>query len=89
MSSPPALEADTRVAQRPRGRATICRHGAQEASGRRGGTPTGGRLTLGQLLDGVWEGLSAGGEAVCPVCPGRMRKGAGVARCERCGTMLS
>jgi len=50
----------------------------------------GGRLTLEQKLDGVWEGLRAGGAAECPLCRGPM---AGVtaeagARCGDCGTSL-
>ncbi|MDT7713629.1 MAG: hypothetical protein QOG46_2482, partial [Pseudonocardiales bacterium] len=36
----------------------------------------GGRLTLGQLVDSVWEGLHAAGAAGCPVCGGRMERAA-------------
>ena len=58
---------------------------------RSGGASAGGRLTLGQLLDGVWEGLHAGGAAECPLCRGQMRAAAGgaAARCGSCGTELS
>jgi hypothetical protein len=50
----------------------------------------GGRLTLEQRLDGVWEGLHAAGVADCPVCGGRMESGAdGEGRCGGCGTSLS
>ena len=50
----------------------------------------GGRLTLEQRLDGVWEGLHAAGVAQCPVCHGRMESaGAGAGRCGGCGTTLS
>ena len=50
----------------------------------------GGRLTLEQRLDGVWEGLHAAGVADCPVCGGRMKGGAdGAARCAGCGSSLS
>lgn len=50
----------------------------------------GGRLTLEQRLDGVWEGLHAAGVARCPVCDGRMESaGAGAGRCSGCGTTLS
>jgi hypothetical protein len=47
----------------------------------------GGRLTLEQRLDSVWEGLRAGGAAECPVCHGRM-EGAGPGRCRDCGSEL-
>ena len=91
MTPLPSLETDSRPIQRPRGRGPICARVPQEAaSERRGGTPTGGRLTLGQLLDGVWEGLSAGGEAACPVCRGRIvARVRAAARCEDCGTTLT
>ena len=57
---------------------------------RSGGASAGGRLTLGQLLDGVWEGLHAGGAAECPVCQGRMTSTGGTApaRCGSCGSEL-
>lgn len=49
----------------------------------------GGRLTLEQRLDSVWEGLRAGGAAECPVCGGRMEAhGDGTARCLGCGSEL-
>jgi len=48
----------------------------------------GGRLTLEQRLDSVWEGLRADGAAECPVCHGRM-EGPGPARCHDCGSTLS
>ena len=49
----------------------------------------GGRLTLGQRLDGVWEGLRAAGEATCPLCGGGMKPRAGGGQCGRCGTTIS
>jgi hypothetical protein len=50
----------------------------------------GGRLTLEQRLDGVWEGLHAAGVADCPVCSARMEgSGDGSARCGGCGSTLS
>jgi hypothetical protein len=50
----------------------------------------GGRLTLEQRLEGVWEGLHAAGVADCPVCGGRMEGvGDGSARCGGCGSSLS
>ncbi|MEA2422156.1 MAG: hypothetical protein QOF55_1255 [Thermoleophilaceae bacterium] len=50
----------------------------------------GGRLTLEQRLDGVWEGLHAAGVAQCPLCEGRMESdGDGLARCGGCGSSLS
>jgi hypothetical protein len=50
----------------------------------------GGRLTLEQRLDGVWEGLHAAGVAECPVCGGRMEDDGGDAgSCGGCGSSLS
>ena len=51
----------------------------------------GGRLTLEQRLDSVWEGLQAGVAADCPVCQAELGPFAGVAasRCGRCGSILS
>jgi hypothetical protein len=50
----------------------------------------GGRLTLEQRLDGVWEGLHAAGVAECPVCGSRMdASGDGGGHCGGCGTTLS
>jgi hypothetical protein len=50
----------------------------------------GGRLTLEQRLDRVWEGLSAAGVAPCPVCRGRLVVTAsGEGRCRSCGSRLS
>jgi len=50
----------------------------------------GGRLTLEQRLDGVWEGLHAAGVADCPLCGGRMEDtGEDTGRCGGCGTSIS
>lgn len=55
----------------------------------------GGRLTLEQRLDSVWEGLRRDGAAECPVCHGRMERtgegpeGIGPARCGDCGSELA
>jgi hypothetical protein len=50
----------------------------------------GGRLTLEQRLDGVWEGLRAAGVADCPVCGHRMGAvGDGTGCCGGCGATLS
>ena len=50
----------------------------------------GGRLTLEQRLDGVWEGLHAAGAAECPVCGGRMEDAVdGAGHCGGCGSSLS
>ena len=46
----------------------------------------GGRLTLEQRLDSVWEGLRAAGAAECPICAGRMDA---TGRCGGCGSTLS
>jgi hypothetical protein len=49
----------------------------------------GGRLTLEQLLDSVWEGLQADGAAECPLCSHRITGQAAVARCGGCGSTLA
>jgi hypothetical protein len=49
----------------------------------------GGGLTLGQLVDSVWEGLHAAGVAGCPVCGGRMERAVAAACCGGCGSALS
>ena len=50
----------------------------------------GGRLTLEQRLDSVWEGLRAGGASGCPVCHGQIGPAAGSAfHCGGCGSVLS
>jgi hypothetical protein len=51
----------------------------------------GGRLTLEQRLDRVWEGLLAAGAAECPMCGSEMeRTPAGDAgSCTGCGTTLA
>jgi hypothetical protein len=49
----------------------------------------GGGLTLGHLVDSVWEGLHAAGAAGCPVCGGRMERSGDTARCGGCGSALS
>jgi hypothetical protein len=56
---------------------------------RRGDSSGGGRLTLEQLLDGVWEGLHADGAAECPVCRGRMSVAESGGLCGDCGSTLS
>jgi hypothetical protein len=51
----------------------------------------GGRLTLEQRLDRVWEGLLAAGAAECPMCGSAMERtpGTEAGRCGGCGTTLS
>jgi hypothetical protein len=49
----------------------------------------GGRPTLEQRLDGVWEGLLAAGAAECPMCGGAMERAGDAGRCGGCGTTLS
>jgi len=51
----------------------------------------GGRLTLEQRLEGVWEGLRTAGTVECPVCHGELSSAAtGMqARCARCGSTIS
>jgi hypothetical protein len=61
-------------------------HAPERSADHRSG---GGRLTLEQLLDSVWEGLHADGAAECPVCHARMARAAGEGRCGGCGSHLS
>ena len=49
----------------------------------------GGRLTLEQRLDRVWEGLLVAGAAECPMCGGEMERTADAGRCGDCGTSLA
>jgi hypothetical protein len=49
----------------------------------------GNRLTLGQSLDRVWEGLVAVGAADCPLCGTKMERSAAGGSCGGCGTTLS
>jgi hypothetical protein len=67
------------------------RTGADDAAMRRFAAvySDGGRLTLGQKLECVWEGLSAAGAAPCPLCGGRMLRHAEAARCTGCGSTLA
>jgi tRNA(Ile2) C34 agmatinyltransferase TiaS len=49
----------------------------------------GGRLTLEQRLDRVWEGLLTAGAAECPVCRAAMERAGDAGRCGGCGTTLT
>jgi hypothetical protein len=57
------------------------------------GCSDGGRLTLEQRLERVWEGLPAAGvaeaTAACPVCQGRMRRRGAACACDSCGATLT
>lgn len=61
------------------------------ADTKRSESSDGGRLTLEERLDCVWEGLSAAGVSVCPVCDGKLeRRTAGRGgMCRTCGSTLS
>ena len=52
--------------------------------------PRGGRLTLEQTLDCVWEGVRADGAADCPVCSAGMAVSPDGrhATCRGCGSRL-
>jgi hypothetical protein len=61
-----------------------------------GTTDAHGRLTLDDLITGVWEGLAVRGTVNCPVCASPMRSrsaGAGsdapIGACLSCGSRLS
>jgi hypothetical protein len=69
-------------------------HGDREldaagARRRRDSRSGGGRLTLEQLLDSVWEGLHADGAAECPVCRGRIARTPAGGACADCGSSLA
>ena len=51
----------------------------------------GGRLTLEQRLDRVWEGLLAAGAAECPMCGSEMERTpvGDAGSCTGCGTTLA
>ncbi|MFL5909498.1 MAG: hypothetical protein ACJ768_02855 [Gaiellaceae bacterium] len=66
------------------------REGTQtQTAHERSRTSDGGRLTLEQRLDRVWEGLSAAGAAACPLCGGRMVRATEAAQCMGCGSRLT
>ena len=74
--------------RRQRSSCTVGRTGALSGAP----APSGGDgLTLEQLLEGVWEGLRAGGAAECPLCHGSMRlvSAAPSAQCAGCGSVLA
>ena len=54
-----------------------------------------GRLTLDEVIVGVWEGLLAHHKAACPICGGAMRARPGSGprpvggRCTSCGTTIA
>jgi hypothetical protein len=78
------------VAERPRLFRDAPRHFEREDAPRRPLTRSdGGRLTLEQKLDRVWEGLHAAGAVECPVCRSRMAPAGPAARCNGCGSTLS
>ena len=85
MTAPAVIEAPPRPPARSRRRLgpANAMHPSQSSHG--------GRLTLEHRLDGVWEGLRAGGVAECPMCAGAMGYSApdvGEACCADCGTAL-
>jgi hypothetical protein len=49
----------------------------------------GGGLTLGHLVDSVWEGLHAAGAAGCPVCGAKMERRLDEGSCISCGSRLT
>lgn len=82
---------ENRVRRGRRERGVLCTRATEDVAGRRFAgerSSGGGRLTLEQRLDSVWEGLHAGGAAECPVCHGRMAAGA-PACCGDCGACLT
>jgi hypothetical protein len=63
--------------------------GRTSAPGRPSDSSGGGRLTLAERLDSVWEGLHADGAAECPVCGGRMVSAQGGGQCRGCASRLA
>jgi hypothetical protein len=52
--------------------------------------PSGGRLTLDELMSSAWAGVTAGVPVACPVCGERMAPaGPDVATCRSCASILS
>jgi hypothetical protein len=51
--------------------------------------PEGGRPTLEQTLQSVWEGLHADGAAECPACYARMELAGAAGACGDCGSELA
>ena len=62
---------------------TCERHGRERSE-----CSDGGRLTLGQRLESVWEGLHAAGAAPCPVCGHGMERTPAGGRCGGCGSSI-
>jgi hypothetical protein len=56
---------------------------------RRAQCTDGSRLTLGQSLDSVWEGLLAVGAADCLVCGAQMERRGDAGVCGGCGTTIT
>ena len=50
--------------------------------------PGGGRLTLEQRLERVWEGMAAAGSAACPMCRGVMEREVDAGACPACGSRV-
>ena len=73
------------VAERPRTQLAL----APKGDGRELRHSDGGRLTLEEQLERLWEGLSAVGVADCPMCGNRMEHTGSEARCTSCGTTLA
>lgn len=59
------------------------------ARGEREPRSGGGRLTLEDQLEQIWEGLLAVGAAECPVCAGALEAENGHGACRSCGSTLS
>ena len=48
-----------------------------------------GRVSLGERISDVWEGLLSAGSADCPVCRGTMERAGQRGICRDCGSVLS
>ena len=91
---PGEVSPDHAVAERPADAGATARPAAAPPGAAAAARHSRGRLTLDELIVGVWEDLSAHHAAACPVCGDAMqpRYGSGAApvggRCRGCGSTL-
>lgn len=76
-------------ATEPRRSAEHVAPGRASERGECGPRSGGGRLTLEERLERIWEGLLAAGAAECPVCEGRLERVGGRGECGGCGAVLA
>ena len=74
--------------RKPGPRAEPAARGPASERGERGPRSGGDRLTLGDHLERIWEGLLAVGAAECPACGSEMGRSATGGACGSCGAAL-